>query len=211
MGKDHPGNHITKNRSCTDVLCVLVFIVFLGGWVGVGVIGLLDGHPEQLVYPSNSRGELCGRGVHEDKPYVLFHDPTQCLSVSAIFGCPTPQICVESCPDQTTSLYAYALYKSGAGGTFDQFDADYQRQFCVPEVSEQEWAEAKVRKTKELMTHLHIIYTHLPDSRMMTLGRDSYNLLKRRSVLHLLWRVARLLEDVFQVLALLRLHSFCKY
>ena len=70
MGKDHP-EHITKSRSCTDVLCVLVFLVILGGWVGVGVLGLLGGHPEQLVYPSNSRGEICGRGDHEDRCVVV--------------------------------------------------------------------------------------------------------------------------------------------
>lgn len=149
MGKDHPGNHITKNRSCTDVLCILLFLVFAGGWIGVGILGLLGGDPEQLVYPSNSRGEICGRGEHEDKPYVLFHDPTKCLSLSAIFGCPTPQICVESCPDQTTSLYAFALSKKEEdGGTFGKFNEDYQRQFCVPEVNNPDynaaWEEAKV-------------------------------------------------------------------
>ena len=92
MGKNQPVRNITKSRSCTDVLCILLFLVFLGGWVGVGVLGLLGGHPEQLVFPSNSRGEVCGRANNTHKPFVLFHDPTQCLSLAAVFGCPTPQV-----------------------------------------------------------------------------------------------------------------------
>jgi hypothetical protein len=29
-----------KKRSCTDVLCLLLFVVFLGGWAGVAYVGI---------------------------------------------------------------------------------------------------------------------------------------------------------------------------
>ena len=51
-----------KSRSCTDVLCLLLLLVFVGGWAAVSVYGFQNGDPERLIYPSNSRGEICGRG-----------------------------------------------------------------------------------------------------------------------------------------------------
>ena len=74
------------------------------------------------------------RGSLSEKPYLLFHDPTKCLSLNSVFGCPTPQVCVEECPKQTTSLFAYATFLSSGGiipSDFGNFSFDYQRQFCT--------------------------------------------------------------------------------
>ena len=140
-GKKDPVN-IAKSRSCTDILCILLFLVFLGGWVGVGVLGFLHGDPEQLIYPSNSRGEICGRGELADKPSLFFHDLSQCLKLGAVFGCATPQVCVAECPQKTTSLYAYAQYLLYGGEWTGVFDLEYQRQFCVADVSDADWSAA---------------------------------------------------------------------
>ena len=140
-GKKDPVN-IAKSRSCTDILCILLFLVFLGGWVGVGVLGFLHGHPEQLIYPSNSRGEICGRGELADKPSLFFHDLSQCLKLGAVFGCNTPQVCVAECPQKTTSLYAYAQYLLYGGEWTGVFDLEYQRQFCVADLSDADWSAA---------------------------------------------------------------------
>ena len=84
---------ISKDRSCTDVLCLLLFVVFLVAWVVVGVWAFANGDPNRLVYPSNSKGEICGRGDYADKPYLLFFDLSRCISVSSVTsGCPTPQV-----------------------------------------------------------------------------------------------------------------------
>ena len=140
-GKKDPVN-IAKSRSCTDILCILLFLVFLGGWVGVGVFGFLHGDPEQLIYPSNSRGEICGRGELADKPSLFFHDLSQCLKLGAVFGCSTPQVCVAECPQKTTSLYAYAQYLLYGGEWTGAFDLEYQRQFCVADLSDADWNDA---------------------------------------------------------------------
>ena len=42
---DHRGP--VKDRSCTDVLCLLVFIAFLAGWGIVGYFGK-NWHPRRL-------------------------------------------------------------------------------------------------------------------------------------------------------------------
>jgi len=142
------------NRSCTDILCLLLFIVFIGGWIGIGVLGIISGDPDLLVYPSNSRGEICGRGSLSEKPYLLFHDPTKCLSLNSVFGCPTPQVCVEECPKQTTSLFAYATFLSTSGGNdFGNFSFDYQRQFCT-DVNDTEWNNAVADQSGDLLLEL---------------------------------------------------------
>lgn len=51
-----------NKRSCTDVICLLLFLVFLGAWIAVAVYAFANGNPQRLIYPSNSDGEICGRG-----------------------------------------------------------------------------------------------------------------------------------------------------
>jgi len=54
-----------RDRSCTDVLCLLLFIVFLVFWFVVAIISFVKGDPDRLINPSNSRGEICGRGDYK--------------------------------------------------------------------------------------------------------------------------------------------------
>ena len=49
-------------RGCTDVLCLLLLIAFVIGWVVVGVYAFTWGNPLILIYPSNSTGQICGQG-----------------------------------------------------------------------------------------------------------------------------------------------------
>ena len=105
-----------QGRSCTDVLCLLLLLVFLGVWAGVAIYGFSNGNPHQLLHPSNSEGEICGRGDHEDKPNLLFFDLSRCVKISAaLAGCATPQVCVKECPD------SYWTYKQGKQDGLDNF------------------------------------------------------------------------------------------
>jgi choline transporter-like protein 2/4/5 len=82
-----------SKRGCTDVPCLLLLLAFIGGWIGVGAYSFTFGNPAQLIYPSNSEGEICGRGEHADRPFLLFFDLTRCAKISsALTGCPTPQV-----------------------------------------------------------------------------------------------------------------------
>ncbi|RZC34922.1 CTL-like protein 2, partial [Asbolus verrucosus] len=100
-----------KNRSCTDVICLLLFLVFIGCWVGVAIYAFTNGDPKTLLAPKDSYGSKCGIDYHvRDKPYLFFFDLTKCLSPTVPFtGCPTRQICVERCPS------SYFVYKGNAG------------------------------------------------------------------------------------------------
>uniref|UniRef100_A0A0B7B198 Choline transporter-like protein n=1 Tax=Arion vulgaris TaxID=1028688 RepID=A0A0B7B198_9EUPU len=100
-------NGPNKNRSCTDVICCLVFIVFLAGLVVVAYFAYVYGDPKLLIYPQDSEGNLCGLGNKANKKYLFFFDLVTCGRMGPgvfIDGCPTPQVCVEQCPD-TDYLY----------------------------------------------------------------------------------------------------------
>ncbi|KAL3871869.1 hypothetical protein ACJMK2_039841 [Sinanodonta woodiana] len=90
-----------KNRSCTDVLCCLIFVIFVLGLAVVGYFGFTYGDPRLLLYPVNSEKELCGFGKYRAKPNLFFFDLVTCGRMGPgvfVDGCPTPQICVTDCP-----------------------------------------------------------------------------------------------------------------
>jgi len=130
-----------KNRSCTDVVCFLLFLAFLAGWLAVAVVAVSKGNPVTLIYPSNSSGIVCGRGPNENATNLLFHDITKCISV---FGCPTSQVCVKKCPKETTSLRVLCKLPE-----LDvcQVALEKNRKFCVP-MTDDEWNNAKKNPTQ---------------------------------------------------------------
>lgn len=58
---------------------------------------------DRLLVPTDSQGLKCGvdsEVLH--KPYLVFFNLEKCISPSVpINGCPTPQVCVEQCPNAT--------------------------------------------------------------------------------------------------------------
>ncbi|XP_065916775.1 choline transporter-like protein 2 [Dysidea avara] len=106
------GPVISKKRWPTDVPCLLLFLVFLGLMLAVGIYSWVEGHPQRLINPVDSKGRICGvdDGV-EHKPNLLFFDLSECIYVQTsqvkriwesdeakLFACPTTQVCVDSCP-----------------------------------------------------------------------------------------------------------------
>ncbi|XP_075692546.1 choline transporter-like protein 4 [Rhinoderma darwinii] len=94
-----------KNRSCTDIICCVLFMVFILGYIVVGILAWLYGDPRQVVYPRNSTGMYCGVGENKDKPFVLYYNLLKCITginilAAAMNGlqCPTTQVCVAECP-----------------------------------------------------------------------------------------------------------------
>ncbi|XP_075533716.1 choline transporter-like 2 isoform X5 [Dermacentor variabilis] len=97
-----------KNRSCTDIICLFLFVFFLIGWAIVAFFAYRSGNPERLIYPTDSQGNICGQPPFEDKQYLFFFDITQCLKRAYKPGdllpsliCNTPQVCVSQCPNET--------------------------------------------------------------------------------------------------------------
>ncbi|XP_014389996.1 PREDICTED: choline transporter-like protein 4 [Myotis brandtii] len=94
-----------KSRGCTDVICCVLFLLFLLGYTALGIVAWVYGDPRQVLYPRNSTGAYCGMGANKDKPYLLYFNIFSCVLATNIIAvaehglqCPTPQVCVSSCP-----------------------------------------------------------------------------------------------------------------
>ncbi|KAM5262428.1 choline transporter-like protein 4 [Ctenodactylus gundi] len=125
-----------KNRSCTDVICCVLFLVFILGYIVVGIVAWVYGDPRQVLYPRNSTGAYCGVGDNKDKPYVLYFNIFSCVLGPSILlaaqnglQCPTPQVCVSSCPD-TSWAVASSQFSLTVGEVYTA-----NRSFCLPGVS----------------------------------------------------------------------------
>jgi choline transporter-like protein 2/4/5 len=89
-------------HGCTDIICTIIFLIFLIGLVTISVYAYVYGKPEELILPKDSMGNICGKTKnYENKKYLLFFDITRCVSSLTTLSCPTQQICVEKCPDET--------------------------------------------------------------------------------------------------------------
>ncbi|SPP80594.1 CTL-like protein 2 [Drosophila guanche] len=92
-----------RDRSCTDVPCLLLFALFLAGWGFIAHYAITHGDLNKLMVPTDSFNQKCGIDssvLH--KKHLFFFNLEQCIDpLVPITGCPTPQVCVESCPTQT--------------------------------------------------------------------------------------------------------------
>uniref|UniRef100_A0ABK0LSG2 Choline transporter-like protein n=1 Tax=Rattus norvegicus TaxID=10116 RepID=A0ABK0LSG2_RAT len=125
-----------KNRGCTDIICCVLFLVFILGYIVVGLVAWVYGDPRQVLYPRNSTGAYCGVGDNKDKPYVLYFNILSCAAAINVISiaenglqCPTPQVCVSSCPQTPWVVEGFQLSNT-VGDVYKEY-----RNFCVPAVS----------------------------------------------------------------------------
>ncbi|XP_078073429.1 choline transporter-like protein 4 [Mustelus asterias] len=124
-----------KNRSCTDIICCALFMVFIVGYIIVGILAWLYGDPREVIYPRNSTGMYCGVGGNDGKPYAFYFDILKCATPTGILTsalnrlqCPTTQVCVSKCPDEfwLPVLSLVSALKA---------DAVFQQQYCNPSIN----------------------------------------------------------------------------
>uniref|UniRef100_A0A3B5MNX9 Uncharacterized protein n=1 Tax=Xiphophorus couchianus TaxID=32473 RepID=A0A3B5MNX9_9TELE len=51
-----------KKRGCTDIICCILFMIVILGYIGVGMLAWLYGDPRHVLFPRNSTGWFCGNG-----------------------------------------------------------------------------------------------------------------------------------------------------
>ncbi|KAE8294255.1 Choline transporter-like protein 5-B Solute carrier family 44 member 5-B [Larimichthys crocea] len=114
------------NRSCTDVVCCLIFIIVILGYIALGTIAWIHGDPRKVVYPTDSHGQFCGQqNTPNAKKAILFYfNMLKCANPAVLINlqCPTTQLCVSKCPDKFATL-------------LDAWNAknwEYYKQFCKP-------------------------------------------------------------------------------
>ncbi|XP_024154020.1 choline transporter-like protein 4 isoform X1 [Oryzias melastigma] len=96
-----------RKRSCTDIICLFLFLAVILGYIALGILAWLYGDPRHVLYPRNSTGWFCGVGPNKDKPNLFYFDILKCATsvnvmASALNGlqCPTTQVCVKQCPSE---------------------------------------------------------------------------------------------------------------
>ncbi|XP_040917563.1 choline transporter-like protein 2 isoform X2 [Toxotes jaculatrix] len=114
-----------QNRGCTDIVCCILFVLAILGYIAVGILAWSQGDPRKAIYPTDSRGQFCGQAGTplENKPLLFYFNIMKCASPMVLleFQCPTTQMCVEKCPEKfMTLLKAYN----------NKNDFDYYKKFC---------------------------------------------------------------------------------
>ncbi|XP_019896256.1 choline transporter-like protein 4 isoform X1 [Esox lucius] len=125
-----------RNRSCTDVICCLLFLTAIAGYMVVGVLAWLFGDPRHIFFPRNSNGRFCGSGTNRELPSMIYVDILKCATTTNVMAaalegqqCPTTQLCVPDCPSQFWMLPPDA-YEPGA-----EPKDFFQQKYCDPSLS----------------------------------------------------------------------------
>uniref|UniRef100_A0A8C9S6J1 Choline transporter-like protein n=1 Tax=Scleropages formosus TaxID=113540 RepID=A0A8C9S6J1_SCLFO len=121
------------NRSCTDIICCILFMAAIAGYMIVGILAWLYGDPRHVLYPRNSTGMFCGIGLNKGKPSVFYFDLLKCATATNVMAaalnglqCPTTQVCVDQCPGDFWILSPGAYLPTAKAKDF------FQQQYCVP-------------------------------------------------------------------------------
>uniref|UniRef100_A0A8C5AIN9 Choline transporter-like protein n=1 Tax=Gadus morhua TaxID=8049 RepID=A0A8C5AIN9_GADMO len=62
------------NRSCTDVVCCVIFIIGILGYIALGSVAWIHGDPRKVVFPTDSHGQFCGQqGTNNANKAILFY------------------------------------------------------------------------------------------------------------------------------------------
>ncbi|XP_071963887.1 choline transporter-like protein 2 [Antedon mediterranea] len=97
-----------SNRGCTDVICCLIFVLFVAGLGVIGGIGFKRGNVQTLIYQTDYLNQVCGISkAVADKPYLFFFDCLECLKEAKppMFDCPSSGlVCVEKCPTENYAI-----------------------------------------------------------------------------------------------------------
>ncbi|XP_041804651.1 choline transporter-like protein 5-A [Chelmon rostratus] len=118
-------------RSCTDVLCCLIFIIVILSYMALGIVAWLHGDPKKVLHPTDSYGQFCGqKGTSNAKKPILFYfNMLKCTNPAILINlqCPTTQMCVSKCPDKFATYTEMQLQHK-----LSKSHWEYYRQFCKP-------------------------------------------------------------------------------
>ncbi|CAF1292237.1 unnamed protein product [Adineta steineri] len=143
-----PKESLRRKRSCTDIPCCILFLIFIACFVILSIFAFIEGDPKQLLHPTDSDGELCGSGKHADLPYLYFFDWTKCIKAFGIssdvlkgrpFVCPTKQVCVKNCPTKTSHF---------------KFDNYHANRVCTYDVGDDNLNDEELVKSGECATYI---------------------------------------------------------
>uniref|UniRef100_A0A0G2JX63 Choline transporter-like protein n=1 Tax=Rattus norvegicus TaxID=10116 RepID=A0A0G2JX63_RAT len=119
----------TTKRSSTDVMCCMIFVLFIMGYILLGLLAWVHGDPRKMAYPTDSQGQFCGqKGTPNENKTVLFYfNIFRCTGTSMMLRlqCSTTQICVSRCPERFLTYVDMQILNKE-----DKNYWEYYRQFC---------------------------------------------------------------------------------
>jgi len=161
-----------ENRSCTDVLCCLLFIAFVGGMIGVAGYALSKGNPQLIGRGYDADGNLCGfDSVVKNYPYLYWPRPistgsyltkTVCVAACPTGPTQTSVVCktntaYSTCVDGTTGLTTdSAKYQdmispfSPSTRFYTYTTTKFANRFCLPQLSSMSAASSSVMNSEVL-------------------------------------------------------------
>lgn len=89
---------VSKRHNCTDIICLVLFIVLCLIQISVAIIIFIKGgDPANVLLPHDSSGNAC-KG---DTPYLFYFNLYDCASISAaLTTCSSPTVCINTCPTE---------------------------------------------------------------------------------------------------------------
>lgn len=95
---------IKWERSCTDVICCIIFLVFIASMIGITGYAISEGDPYKIITPYDSVGNKCGEenqgipaNVTDFTEYKLKHFTSLFEAVNNPLKI-YESVCVKACP-----------------------------------------------------------------------------------------------------------------
>ena len=139
------------DRSCTDIICCIVFLAFMVAMLGVSGFAISNGDPMNIIAPFDSVGNQCGKelqGLPEnvtdfsEYKYKQFtrliegsQDPTKLLN----------SICVKECPLKDTAPDCMTNEDEPECPT-SYYDTELEFGYCLPTGDDVQAALAMIYK-----------------------------------------------------------------
>lgn len=113
--KDHPNDGSgMAPRSCTDIFCLLLFLVFCSAMGYVNHFAIKHGNPQRLTHGFNYNGSLCGVDPEvKDRP-LLYYCPTQDVAGVPLGLNLKAPVCVKACPTDANETIKCIAQSSAA-------------------------------------------------------------------------------------------------
>lgn len=87
-------NGPVDDRGCTDIICCIVFVVFIVAFLGISGYAFAKGNPKKVLAPYDPDHRACGLdGAVKDYKYIYFTNPVK--------GSLWQTLCVKECPKGT--------------------------------------------------------------------------------------------------------------
>lgn len=146
LEKDIYADGINKNRSCTDLFCLVVFFAFLGTMCGVTSYGISQGQVDKLIAPIDMRNNFCGiEGGKRAEFQKLYFTDLKAPNARDILS---SGICMKTCPaqgekidtanvhpDDVTDIQDYNNYYNDVGTPPNAYKSQSVIDYCIPDIS----------------------------------------------------------------------------